>query len=189
MKAPFHWTQEGLERISVCYRLRAKLSAELPRHQLSSGEGMKGGAATRTVQDLMCEFTDAHRVSVNEPIKKAKHESPTVAGCNTNGGSGGSKGTTPGQKVDDVAAPDQLLNITLRPICGDEEVNPVVSCQIDRNEKLGGIVEWYISAVKNEDLYRTMVFDGNRLSRDSTPADYDMEDGDVIELFMQQIGD
>ena len=188
MKAPFHWTQEGLERISVCYRLRAKLSAELPRHQLSSGEGMKGGAATRTVQDLMCEFTDAHRVSVNEPIKKAKHESPTVAGCNTNGGSGGSKGTTPGQKVDDVAAPDQLLNITLRPrFDRDTERYPVVSFQIDRNEKLGGIFEWYMSAVKNDDIF--MLFDGNRVNRDLTPADYDMEDGDVIDLAEHFCGD
>lgn len=54
-----------------------------------------------------------------------------------------------------------------------------------KNAPLGSILSQYVSGMAASARCRAkFLFDGSRVTHDQTPADLDMEDGDVIEVWV-----
>lgn len=54
--------------------------------------------------------------------------------------------------------------------------------------KLGRVMKVYCERASVQESSIRFLFDGERLNPDSTPADYDMEEDDIIDAVLQQTG-
>ncbi|CAM4386822.1 unnamed protein product [Leuciscus chuanchicus] len=78
---------------------------------------------------------------------------------------------------------DKRNLITLR-LQGKEKAS-VQEYSLQKNAPLGSILSQYVSGMAASARWRAkFLFDGSRVTHDQTPADLDMEDGDVIEVWV-----
>ncbi len=68
------------------------------------------------------------------------------------------------------------------------EIDLVLNCYCSfvflKNAPLGSVLSQYVSGLSASARWKgKFLFDGSRISYNQTPADLDMEDGDVIEVW------
>ncbi|KZV98900.1 small ubiquitin-related modifier [Exidia glandulosa HHB12029] len=83
-------------------------------------------------------------------------------------------------KNEDPAAPINIKVVTSQ---GEE-----VFFKIKRNTKLSKLQGAYASKVGKDVGSIRFLYDGNRLHEDDTPATLDMEEGDTIDVMVEQVG-
>ncbi|KAF9449204.1 small ubiquitin-related modifier [Macrolepiota fuliginosa MF-IS2] len=83
-------------------------------------------------------------------------------------------------KPEDLNAP---INIKVVSSTGDE-----VFFKIKRNTKLSKLQGAYANKVGKDVSSIRFLYDGSRLNDDDTPSTLDMEEGDAIDVMVEQVG-
>jgi len=83
-------------------------------------------------------------------------------------------------KTEDLNAP---INIKVVSSTGDE-----VFFKIKRNTKLSKLQGAYANKVGKDVSSIRFLYDGSRLNDDDTPSTLDMEEGDAIDVMVEQVG-
>ena len=78
---------------------------------------------------------------------------------------------------------DQVLNVRCRDQRGDE-----LSFKVKKETKFSKIFAAYASQKGIDPASLTFLFDGNRIGPDTTPKMLEMEDGDLVEVNLAQVG-
>jgi len=90
------------------------------------------------------------------------------------------KGSVPKQEDPGAPAP---INIKCLTSTGEE-----VFFKIKNNTKLSKLQAAYANKVGKDVGSIRFLYDGNRINDDDTPASLDMDDGDTIDVMVEQVG-
>jgi len=86
-------------------------------------------------------------------------------------------------KVEDPTGPSGPINIKVLTSAGEE-----VFFKIKKNTKLSKLQAAYASKVGKDVGSIRFLYDGNRINDEDTPASLEMDDGDTIDVMVEQVG-
>ncbi|KAH9975069.1 ubiquitin-like protein [Lactifluus volemus] len=92
-------------------------------------------------------------------------------------------GQADSQKVKTEQGNNETINVKVVSAAGEE-----VFFKIKRNTKLSKLQGAYANKVGKDVGSIRFLYDGNRINDDDTPATLDMEDGDTIDVMVEQVG-
>ncbi|KAI0245443.1 ubiquitin-like protein [Lactifluus subvellereus] len=87
------------------------------------------------------------------------------------------------QKVKTEQGNNETINVKVVSATGDE-----VYFKIKRNTKLSKLQGAYANKVGKDVGSIRFLYDGNRINDDDTPATLEMDDGDTIDVMVEQVG-
>ncbi|CAH1766829.1 19720_t:CDS:2 [Entrophospora sp. SA101] len=104
----------------------------------------------------------------NQPPPSEGDNTNDKNNSNNNGGSGGAK------------KPDEHINLKV--------VGNVIFFRIKRTTQLKKLMDAYCERQGKSLASLRFLYDGDRVQSHNTPADLDMEDGDSIDVMVEQLG-